>query len=167
MPAMSPASAVTIRQATTDDATELARLRWDFSAELDHADHDLATFAPRFARALRDCLDSGRWTIWVAELDDRLVGTAWVERVDKVPRPYERPEQWGYVTNVYVAPGHRNAGIGGRLLEAVIREARRSGWELLLLWPSEASGRFYARLGFRRSADALELDLRASNAAAT
>ena len=166
MPRMSVSSAVTVRQATSADAPELARLRWDFSVELEHADDDLATFTPRFTQTLADYLDSGRWTIWVAELDGRLVGTVWVERVDKVPRPYERPEHWGYVTNVYVAPDHRDRGIGARLLEAAIGEARSAGWELLLLWPSELSERFYSRVGFRRSPDVLELDLAAADRAA-
>ena len=148
-----------IRQAGPDDAAELARLRWEFSSELHPADEDLPAFAPRFTRALTDFLDSGRWIIWVAELGEQLIGTIWVERVDKVPRPYERPLHWGYVTNVYVAPAHRNGGIGRGMLEAAVADARTAGWQLLILWPSELSGEFYARAGFARSADVLELDL--------
>lgn len=114
-----------IREARRADAKELARLRWEFTAEL----------------------------------RDQLIGTIWVERVDKVPRPYERPLHWGYVTNVYVAPEFRSAGIGRRLLDAATAQARSAGWQLLLLWPSERSGAFYARAGFRLSAESLELDL--------
>lgn len=149
----------TIRQAGLGDAAELARLRWEFTAELHHADEDLAAFAPRFTRAFLRFLESGRWIIWVAEHGEQLIGTIWVERVDKVPRPYERPLHWGYVTNVYVAPAHRNAGIGRRMLDAAVADARDAGWQLLLLWPSELSGEFYTRAGFIRSADVLELDL--------
>lgn len=149
----------TIRRATFADAAALARLRWEFTEELEEPTEELPTFSPRFAETLRTYLDSGRWAIWVAEVDGDLVGTVWVERVDKVPRPYTRPEHWGYVTNVYVAPKHRDQGFGALLLDAAIEEARAAGWELLLVWPSELSGRFYARAGFRRSDEALELDL--------
>ena len=158
------AVAPTIRKAKAADADELARMRWEFTVELHHADDDRDAFRARFSSALGDFLQSGRWTIWVAEAADRLVGTVWVERVDKVPRPYERPEQWGYVTNVYVAPENRNAGIGRRILDAAIKEATTSNWELLLLWPSELSGEFYARAGFQSGTDALVLELSADGA---
>lgn len=138
-------------------------MRWDFTVELHHADEDRVVFAERFGAALGDFLASGRWTIWVAEVGGRMVGTLWVERVDKVPRPYERAERWGYVTNVYVAPEHRNAGLGRRLLDAAIEEARASGWELLILWPSELSGAFYARAGFKPATDAVVLELTAAD----
>ena len=145
------------------DADELARMRWDFTVELHHADEDPEDFAARFGIALGDFMASGRWTIWVAEASGRLVGTLWVERVDKVPRPYERPEHWGYVTNVYVAPEHRNAGLGRRMLDAALEEATASNWELLILWPSELSGAFYARAGFKAATDAVLLELAAAD----
>ena len=138
-------------------------MRWEFTVELHHADEDREAFAARFGIAFRDFLASGNWTIWVAEASGRLVGTLWVERVDKVPRPYERAEHWGYVTNVYVAPEHRNAGLGRRILDAAIEEAAASSWELLILWPSELSGRFYARAGFQPAAEALVLELAAAD----
>lgn len=153
------ADEVTIRRAVRADATELARLRWDFTAELAHADESLASFTPRFTRDVDEFLASGRWTIWVAECEGRLIGNLFMERVDKVPRPYERPASWGYVTNVYVEPDHRNAGTGRRLLEAAIAQARSDGWQLLLLWPSERSGEFYARSGFAPAPSILELEL--------
>lgn len=154
-----PDHTVSIRRATFADAPALARLRWEFTDELAEPTEALSDFLPRFAETLGAYLDSGRWTVWLAEVDDELVGTVWVERVDKVPRPYRRPEHWGYVTNVYVAPDHRDRGTGALLLDAAITEARAAGWELLLVWPSELSGRFYARAGFRPSAEALELEL--------
>jgi len=153
------AEAPTFRRAVAGDADELARLRWEFSVELDRADEDLPSFTERFRQSVADFLTSGRWTIWVAELRERRIGTVWVERVDKVPRPYERPMHWGYVTNVYVAPAYRDRGIGRRMLDGAIAEAREAGWELLLLWPSERSGTFYARARFQGGTGALELDL--------
>ena len=153
------AADVTIRRAGPDDVAELARLRWDFTAEAHpgHAVEGRQAFDRRFAQTVDAFLADGRWTIWVAEASGRLVGTLWVERVDKVPRPYPRPEHWGYVTNVYVVPSHRTAGVGRRILEAAIEAARTDGWEQLVLWPSEASGRFYARSGFRPDGGLLAL----------
>ena len=153
------AADVTIRRAGANDVPELARLRWEFTAELHPglAVEARQAFDRRFAQSVDAFLAEDRWTIWVAEASGRLVGTLWVERVDKVPRPYPRPEHWGYITNVYVVPSHRNAGVGGRILEAAVEAARTDGWEQLLLWQSEASGRFYARSGFRPDVDLLAL----------
>lgn len=115
---------------------------------MDAVEQDLPTFTSSFERTIDEFLASGRWTIWVAELDRRMVGNAYVERVDKVPRPKKRPASWGYVTNVYVTPAHRNRGIGRRLLDNVIEAARADGWQLLILWPSELAVDFYGRIGF-------------------
>ena len=148
-----------IRRAGPDDGTELARLRYEFTEELHPglATEDQTTFRERLLGMLTTSLASGRWTVWVADIAGSLVGNVWVERVDKVPRPYSRPDAWGYVTNMYVDPSHRNAGIGSRLLDEVIAAATHEGWEQLLLWPSEASGRFYDRAGFRADGELLAL----------
>lgn len=157
-----PPDDVTIRPAVRGDAAELARLRYDFTVEHElpmDLNEDRITFERRMTTKVGSFLRSGRWRIWAAQLmPGELVGNVWVERVDKVPRPYGRPEAWGYVTNMYVAPAQRNTGVGQRLLEAAMRAAERDNWELLLLWPSETSREFYSRAGFR-PAGAVELVL--------
>lgn len=53
---------------------------------------------------------------------------------------------------LYVRPGFRSAGVGARLVERVIVEARRLGYERMYLdtLPSmEAAQRLYERLGFK------------------
>jgi len=52
------------------------------------------------------------------------------------------------VTNVYTAPGHRNRGFGGRVLEATKNWAGEEDVELLVVWPSEESVSFYRQHGF-------------------
>ena len=154
----------TIRPATAADAPELARLRWDASAE-DTAIHP-ETF-PRFLATFREfwlaAMESGRWSVWVAEQDGRLIGNVWVERVGKVPRPWASSSEYGYVTNVYVEPEWRSRGMGGTLVEEAVRQAREQGLEFLIVWPSEASIPFYERAGFRRSPDAMEFHLDAES----
>lgn len=152
--------AIIVRPASLNDAPELARLRWNASAE----DQPIGPEAfPRFLATFREfwlrAAESGRWSVWVAEGDGRLIGSVWVERVDKVPRPWASPSEYGYVTNVYVEPAWRSCGIGGALVEEAVRQAREQGLEFLIVWPSEASVAFYERAGFRRSLDAMELHL--------
>ena len=65
----------------------------------------------------------------------------------------------GYITNMYVEPAWRGQGIGARLMQMVMQEARASGLQMLLLWPAKTAVRFYQRLGFRQESEAMELDL--------
>lgn len=65
------------------------------------------------------------------------------------------------LTNSYVLPQARNAGVGQQLLAAIEAWARAEDLELLLVWPSERAYPFYERAGFRRYPDPLVLRLRA------
>jgi GNAT superfamily N-acetyltransferase len=157
---MSSSLAPQIRQATSRDAAELARLRWDFSPdEVASGGQSFAEFAHDFAQFLGDALHSGDWSIWVAEHHERLVANIYVYVVQKVPRPGRFGQRYGYVTNVYAEPDVRNAGVGSALLQRVIAWACDQRLELLLVWPSEESVRFYARAGFIPSPTAMELNI--------
>jgi GNAT superfamily N-acetyltransferase len=147
-------SSVTVRRASAGDAERLAALRWSFSAEFHEALEPLDAFTVRFTAFARRVLHESRWAVWVAEADGELVGTVWMELVERVPRPHSLRRFIGYVTNVYVIPARRDSGIGARLIQAAIGWGRDSDCEILVLWPSEASVRFYERGGFR-SADAV------------
>ncbi|HEV2125623.1 MAG TPA: GNAT family N-acetyltransferase, partial [Chloroflexota bacterium] len=147
---------------TLADTEDLAYMRWSFDLE-DANDttvlQEVAGFAEAFAEFLQSALASGRWTVWVAEMNGRLLAHMYVQFVDKVPRPGRLAARWGYVTNVYVEPTSRNRGIGSRLLRQVIDWARNERLQMLILWPSDRSLTFYERAGCVRSPDALELHL--------
>jgi GNAT superfamily N-acetyltransferase len=151
-----------IRVANADDADELARLRWEMSAEFREPTESERSFLNRSASEMRRNLEEGDWTIWVAvDPGDahRLIGNACLQQVAKVARPYPRPTHWGYVTNVYVDPAWRNRGLGQQLMEVLIGAARTDGLDTLLLWPSERAVPLYERLGFAPATSALELPL--------
>jgi GNAT superfamily N-acetyltransferase len=152
----SETAAVTVRRASTEDAERLAALRWSFSAEFHEALEPVDVFTSRFSEFARRVLSDPRWAVWVAEADGELLGTVWMELVERVPRPHSLRRFIGYVTNVYVIPARRNSGVGGRLVQAAIRWGRDSDCEILVLWPSEASVRFYERGGFRSADSVME-----------
>ena len=135
-------------------------MRWDDSTDGGGpAAQAYEEFATDFAGFLHRALSSDRWSIWVAEVDGRLVAHIYLQIVVKVPRPGRFAARWGYVSAVYTVPEARNQGIGSRLLRGVIGWAKEEGLELVLLWPSERSVPFYERAGFVRSRDILELYL--------
>jgi GNAT superfamily N-acetyltransferase len=82
-----------------------------------------------------------------------------VQRIRKVPNPGRLDPEFGYVTNVYTCPEARNQGTGAGLIRHIQDWAREQRLEMLILWPSERSGDFYRRAGFRPSSEALEWDV--------
>lgn len=145
--------------ATAEDGAELARLRWALSAEYsDHvSDGEYAAFADGFVEWWMSVVDTGEWDVVVTGDGERLVGNVWGRRVTKVPKPGTPAGAWTYVTNVYVEPAWRNAGVGSLLLGAVLEHSRRQGRELAVVWPAERSAPLYRRLGFAPPAELLQL----------
>lgn len=143
---------VHVRPATPYDVDGLARLRWEFRVELGTpVTRTYEAFAEEFRSFTRDAFaDDAPWRAWVAEDDDRLVGCAWLQLVEKVPHPdrarWQRPI--AYLTTMFVEPGHRDAGLGRELLERALEFARGREVDGVLLWPSERSRAFYERAGF-------------------
>ncbi len=148
------ALAPAIRPATAADAAALARLRFVFRCELAAPTEGEAAFLARctawMAARLRD---DPRWLCWVAEETGTLVGNLWLQRLEKIPNPVGELEQHAYITNVYITPERRDAGVGALLLEAALGWCRQSGVDAVLLWPSELSRSFYGRYGFASSDD--------------
>ena len=149
-----------IGPATLDDVAELARLRWELYAE-QNGDHteSYEAYVERFARFARSALTSDAWRSWVARDGDRLVAAMWLQTVPRVPVPGKRAGAIGYLTNVYVAPEHRNAGLGARMLDRVKAWCGEQGFSLVIVWPTERSRPFYRRGGFTRPEEPLVIEL--------
>ena len=150
----------TIGPATIDDVPELARLRWELYAEQNgDPTEPFAAYVERFARFARSALASKDWRAWVVRTDDRLVGAMWLHTVHRVPVPGKRAGPIGYLTNVYVAPEHRNAGLGAQMLDHVKAWCGEENFSLVIVWPTERSRSFYRRGGFDRPDEPLVIEL--------
>ncbi len=137
----------TVRFATFDDIpavilllTELFTQEVDFSPDVE-----------RQRRGVERILSSpsvGR--IFVCERNAQVVGM--VSLLFSVSTAEGGPAAW--LEDMVVAPGHRNRGIGGALLEHVLRLANREGFSRITLLTdraNERAQRFYARHGFELS----------------
>jgi GNAT superfamily N-acetyltransferase len=142
---------VTVRVAGRDDAPAVAALRRAWTEEnhggpIDDDGFD-AVFAAWFER------EHDQRVTWLAEVRGRTVGMLNLLVFTRMPRPRSAPapgspEAWGYVANVYVAPGQRDGGTGRLLLDAATSYADEHGFARLVLSPSERSVPFYERAGF-------------------
>ena len=149
---------LTVRDATLDDAAELARLRYEFRAAERPAIEPRQAFIERCTSWMRERLAPGSsWHCLVAEKDGATVGHVWLEVVDKVPNPgANEPERHVYLTNLYVRPGARG-GPGSALVEAALAWCRERRADTVILWPSEKSRTLYARYGFAPTTHILAL----------
>jgi len=146
--------------ADLDDVPELARLRYELYAEQERVVAESAeSYRDRFAAFAVRALASDRWRAWVARGGDGLVGAMWLRTVERVPVPGKRAGPIGYLTNVYIAPRHRNAGLGARMLDRVTAWCREEGFSLVIVWPTERSRSFYGRAGFDRPDEPLVVEL--------
>jgi predicted N-acetyltransferase YhbS len=146
-----------IRLAAQSDIPELVEMRRDFTFEdVEPTEHRTRRGYEADCRAfLKDAITSGRWQIWVAEVEGRVVSHAFVALVEKVPRPVRENSRIAYLTNVYTRLEHRNKGIGERLIKQALEAASDADVELMIVWPSDESAAFYKRQGFASAEEPL------------
>ena len=151
---------ITYRLATKTDLATLTELRWTFRTEEEPApkDVDKAMFLTACLDFLQQGMETKQWVYWIAEANGEIVSQVFVQRVRKVPKPSHLYDVYGYITNVYTRATFRGQGIGSELMQHVVQWAEAEKLDTLIVWPSEESGRFYQRLGFRADNDVMELE---------
>jgi GNAT superfamily N-acetyltransferase len=135
----------TVRQATPDDATELARL-------LDLFDNMGATPEQIAARMLA-CQNV--LTTFIGELDGRSVGFACLRLIPHL----QGDEPYAELTDIYVDAPFRRQGVGGALiahLEAVARAAGAGGVVIITGFDNEGAQAAYRASGYANWALAME-----------
>ena len=154
---------IDVRSATAADAPELARLRFAFRSETHAVVESEEAFAARCEPWMRDRLGQATgWQAWVAERrgTGALVGTLWLQLIEKLPNPGDEAEMHAYITSVYVRQDARNEGLGSRLIEAVLAACRDLDVDTIFLWTRERSRQLYERYGFGPSDDILSHRIR-------
>lgn len=88
-----------------------------------------------------------------------VIGMAWLAITQRVPTPRALERASGDVQCVYVVPDHRDAGLGGRLIDAVVNLAHELGLERLTVHSSTRAIPAYTRHGFAMSSRLLHAEL--------
>jgi ribosomal protein S18 acetylase RimI-like enzyme len=146
-----------VRPATLADVADLARLRYEFRIELDQPVEAEKEFVQRCREwMLKQLGVGGVWRCWVAESGSGLVGTIWLQLIEKLPNPVGHLGFHGYISSVYVRPGLRNGGIGSALMTTCLAECQARGIDAVFLWPTARSRSLYQRHGFVVRDDLLE-----------
>ncbi len=146
------------RIATQADLPQVADLRWRLRVD-DAPVSDRGAYDRFVADFIRICAEEWRpeeMVHWIAADGKHVLAVMSIAIIRKLPSPENLRGRWGYVSNSYVLPHARNAGVGQNLLTAIDAWARAEDLELLLVWPSERaypsmSGRAFAAIPTRWS----------------
>ena len=130
---------VTIRTAEIDDAARVAELSGILGYPVD---------AEAMRQRLERVLASNAKTVFVAEMDDRIVGWTGAAEMEILVA-----DRYCELEGLVVADGKRGRGVGRRLVEAVEQWARSRGLNQVSLRSNVVrpeSHAFYERLGYDR-----------------
>jgi GNAT superfamily N-acetyltransferase len=151
----STAADVYIGPATPRDLPALAGLRWQWVLENDGTPVlTRADFLAVFAAWAAENGASHHCTL--ARRGETVIGMAWLATIPRVPSSRAPVRASGDVQSVYVVPAERNAGIGGRILAAVLERAFEAGLERVTVHSTAGAVTAYERAGFAASARLLQ-----------
>ena len=147
-----------IRIAEEKDITQLIKMRWDFTIEHDESKKNASftDFEKECQSFLESALNSGRWFIWVAEENGKVVSHIYIELIQKVPRPGRITYPFAYMTNVYTVPEFRNRGIGSNMLSVINKWIKENKYEFVIVWPSDESINYYKKNGYVHCTEPME-----------
>jgi len=148
---------VNIRLALPNDAAELARLRFALRSRAEGDVESEADFLDRCAAWITHALQQPNWLCWLAERDGMLVGTLWLQLIEKIPNPASESEYFAYITSFFISESIRGKGLGSRMLSKAISWCRENDVHTALLWPTDRSRSLYHRYGFATPDEILAL----------
>jgi GNAT superfamily N-acetyltransferase len=139
------------RRATINDVGTLVDFRIRFLNELDNHPENEKTQMLRnsLKQYFSESIPSNCFVGWLAECEGKTVGTSGMV-VWQIPGRYGGLEEGrlGYILNMYTVPEARGKGICTRLLDELMKEARKLGLKYLHLHASEDGVGIYKKAGF-------------------
>lgn len=150
-----------VRAATIDDLDVLTNLRVTFLEQLGDLTDEYHREAFRGATYayLREALPAGKFLAWVAEFEERIVGTSGLVLFEQAPTPSNLSGVEAYILNMYTLPEWRGRGIAQALLREIIAYAHSKQVPYLWLYATKAGRPVYEKLGFTLLTDAMGLFL--------
>ena len=146
---MRPA-AITIREATLDDAPEILRHRRLMFRDMGFMDERAldamqASSEPYILASMKD----GSYRGWLAIAPGgRVMGGGGVLLHRWVTHPINPNPRRAYILNVYVYEGSRRRGVARRLMEHIVAWCRTQGFATLWLHASDEGRPLYESMGF-------------------
>lgn len=138
-----------------EEIDALAEMRVRFILDL-HPDY--APRAEEIRRAilvyLREHLAQKRYIGYLGRSDGQLVCSAGLLLYDLPPLHPEQTRRVGHVLNFFTAPEFRRQGVGRRLVEFIVADAKARGLDRLALNATEQGEPLYRQTGFHEQEEA-------------
>lgn len=153
---MDAASRMIIRPARDEDIATIG-LMWEKLAQFHHLIDPALPPAARgggkvYARRLSSRMNDPHTRIFVAELENLLIGYALAVIVDVIPDMFIQ-ENTGFLADIYVDDAYRRQGVGRALVSSVsawLNENGVRGYEWYVAEQNSAGKRFWESVGGRR-----------------
>ncbi len=149
---------MTIRFAGEDDLERLLAIRLACLREVNSLPEDYA-FSEKLVAASRAYFGRPCSVTALAMEGETPVGCATLCAMELLPTFDHPTGRRGHLMNVYTSAACRRQGIGRRMVELLVEEARRRGMTEISLDATEAGRGLYRSLGFRDSGEAMVLTL--------
>jgi GNAT superfamily N-acetyltransferase len=152
-------SSVHFRFAQAADLPVLARFRMEQAGSTRGGTFQaIPDFCQSFEAFLLERIKIGEWLVVLAEISGQLAGCAYLQKIDKLPRPGRLTRKYGCIT-LCVRKQYRGHGLRGQLLQEVAHLAKSEGLESLVGRPNTETRPMYRGIGFRQVEPQMELDL--------
>ena len=136
---------VQIREATAEDVSALALLRWRSERPGD-GDLDRAAFERGFSDWWSQ--HGGHFRAVVAMDGGEAVGMGFLALVNRVPMPGDLDRVHGDIQSMYVAEPHRGSGVGSEIVRILLDLARAAGCGRVEVHSGRRAVKFYERAWF-------------------
>lgn len=142
---------ITIRKANSSDLEELVRwrevvLREVFSIPVGE---DMTALLAANRTYYQTALETGEHIACFACAGEKIVGCGGVCLYREMPSPDNPSGRCGYLMNIYTLPDLRQQGVGKKIVQWLVQEAKDRGAEKIYLEASEQAYSLYRSLGFQ------------------
>ena len=158
-PTRSSSSTVQFRLAQAVDLPALARFRMEQAgSSRGGTDQAIPDFCQSFETFLLERIKTGEWLVVIAEINGQLAGCAYLQKIDKLPRPGRLNREYGCIT-LCVRKQYRGHGLRGQLLQEIALLGQSEGLESLVGRANTETHSMYRGIGFQQIEPQMELDL--------
>src|SRR3984885_7135638 len=159
LPARASSSLVQFRLAQAADLPILARFRIEQTGSTRGGTHQaIPDFCQSFEAFLLERIKTREWLVVIAEINGQLAGCAYLQKIDKLPRPGRLNREYGCIT-LCVRKQYRGHGLRGQLLQEIALLGQSEGLESLVGRANTETHSMYRGIGFQQIEPQMELDL--------
>jgi GNAT superfamily N-acetyltransferase len=144
-----------IIKADSSHVDELVDVRIKFALDVHPVSDrlEIAELERRTREYILRGMANGAYVGFLGKMGNRTVGAASLLIYTLPPMPGSPDRRQGHVLNVYTEPEFRSRGVGRRMMEALVEEARRHGLFRLFLNATKMGEPLYRSMGFTAQED--------------